>query len=103
MVIFSVLYPATPGAGFDQAYYDATHIPLVKDAFASTGLKDVQVFVGVSAPDGGPAPFVAMAHLAFEDAAAMQASLGGPRGAEVVADVANFTTIKPITQVSTRD
>ncbi|CAN5545663.1 EthD family reductase [soil metagenome] len=103
MVIFSVLYPATPGARFDQAYYDATHIPLAKAAFASTGLKDVQVFVGVSTPDGGPAPFVAMAHLAFEDVAAMQASLTGPRGAEVAGDVANFTTIAPITQVSMRD
>ena len=103
MVIFSVLYPATPGASFDQAYYDATHIPLVKEAFTSTGLTDVQVFVGVSARDGGPPPFVAMAHLAFTDAAAMQASLAGPRGEEVRGDVANFTAITPIVQVSTRD
>ncbi len=101
MVIFSVLYPATPGARFDQAYYEATHIPLAKDAFTATGLKDVQVFYGVSAPDGGPAPFVAMAHLTFESPEALAASLGGPRGAEVMADVANFSDIEPLAQVST--
>jgi uncharacterized protein (TIGR02118 family) len=103
MVIFSVLYPATPGGRFDQVYYDEVHIPLVKEAFASTGLKDVQVFKGLGAPDGGPAPFVAMAHLAFEDAAAMQASRADPRGAEVRDDLVNFTDITPITQVSARD
>ena len=103
MIIFSVLYPATPGGKFDQAYYDDVHIPLVKAAFASTGLKDVQVFKGLGAPDGGPAPFVAMAHLAFDDVAAMQASLGGPRGAEVSGDIVNFTDIEPVAQVSARD
>lgn len=103
MVIFSVLYPATPGGRFDQAYYDDVHIPLVKAVFAATGLKAVQVFKGLGAPDGGPAPFVAMAHLAFEDAAALQASLAGPRGAEVSGDLVNFTDITPIIQISAED
>jgi uncharacterized protein (TIGR02118 family) len=100
MVVFSVLYPAKAGAKFDAAYYDATHIPLVKDAFSATGLTDVKVFHGVSAPDGGPAPFVAMAHLTFESPEAMAASLSGPRGPEVMGDVANFTDIQPVAQVS---
>ena len=55
MVIFSVLYAATDGAHFDHDYYNATHIPLVHEAFGSTGLTGVQVFKGVSAGDGGPA------------------------------------------------
>jgi len=100
MVIFSVLYAATDGAHFDHDYYNATHIPLVHEAFGPTGLTGVQVFKGVSAGDGGPAPFIAMAHLAFRDAAALQASLGGPRAAEVMADVARFTNLQPIAQVS---
>jgi uncharacterized protein (TIGR02118 family) len=100
MVIFSVLYAATDGAHFDHDYYNATHIPLVHEAFASTGLTGVQVFKGLSAGDGGPAPFIAMAHLAFRDAAALQASMGGPRAAEVMADVAKFTNIQPVAQVS---
>ncbi|WP_165189104.1 EthD family reductase [Caulobacter soli] len=101
MVVVSVLYPATVGVSFDHAYYDATHIPLVKAAFTATGLTDVKVFHGLSAADGGPAPFVAMAHLTFESPEALGASMGGPRGDEIRADVVNFTTIQPVIQVST--
>jgi uncharacterized protein (TIGR02118 family) len=100
MVIFSVLYPATPGAKFDQAYYDAVHIPLVKQAFTATGLTDVQVLKGVPGPDGGAAPFVVMVHLTFEGPEALAASLGGPRAPEVLGDVSKFTDIQPVTQVS---
>jgi uncharacterized protein (TIGR02118 family) len=41
-----------------------------------------------------------MAHLIFETAEALQASLTGPRAAEVFADIPNFTDIQPVTQVS---
>lgn len=100
MVVFTVLYPAAAGATFDQTYYDAVHIPLVREAFSSTGLTDVLVLKGLPGPDGSPAPFVVMVNLTFRDAAALQASLGGPRAAEVLADVAKFTNIQPVTQVS---
>jgi uncharacterized protein (TIGR02118 family) len=100
MVIFSVLYPATPGAKFDQAYYDDVHIPLVKDAFTATGLTDVQVLKGQPGPDGGAAPFLVIVNLAFESPEALGASLGGPRAPEVLGDVAKFTDIQPITQIS---
>ena len=103
MIVVSVLYPSSDGARFDQAYYDATHIPLVRAAFGSTGLKDVLVFKGLPGADGAPPPYVAMAHLIFEDAAALGASMGGPRAAEVMADVAKFTNITPVSQVSTLD
>ncbi len=102
MVVFSVLYPAGAGAKFDKAYYDATHIPLVQSAFGPTGLTGVQVFHALAGGDGGAAPFVAMAHLEFESPEALQASLTGPRAGEVFADVAKFTDIAPVTQVSAR-
>ncbi|MDO8293393.1 MAG: EthD family reductase [Gallionella sp.] len=85
MIVFSVFYPTTAGARFDAAYYE------------SNGVK---VFHGLSAGDGGPAPFVAMAYLSFESADTLQGSLTGPRAAEVFGDIANFTTIQPLTQVS---
>lgn len=100
MVVFSVLYHAKSGERFDQGYYRASHIPLVQDAFAKSGLRSVEVQQGLSAGDGGAAPFVAMAHLTFESPEALQASLTGPRAAEVFADISNFTNITPITQVS---
>jgi uncharacterized protein (TIGR02118 family) len=60
----------------------------------------VQVQQGLSAGDGGAAPFVAMARLSFESPEALQASLTGPWAAEVFADIASFASIAPITQVS---
>lgn len=100
MVIFSVLCPRRDGARFDTSYYDSKHIPLVKEAFAATGLKTVQVMRGLSAGDGSPAPYVLMAHLAFESADALKASLTGPRAGEVFADIAKFADLQPVTQVS---
>ncbi len=100
MIVFKVFYPATGGARFDAAYYNATH---------TAGGAGLQVDwpcrrAGVSwslAGDGGPAPYVAMAHLSFETSEALQASFPtGPRAAEVFGDIANFTTIQPLTQVS---
>lgn len=107
MVIFSVFYPAAKPTAkkqprFDHDYFDQTHIPLVKEAFAATGLKGVLVLKGVSAGDGGPAPYLVQTHLSFDSAEALQASVNGPRGAEVLADIAAFTDAKPLTQVSSR-
>ncbi len=101
MMVLTVLYPATPGGRFDWDYYNDAHIPLVRSAFGTTGLQDVQVLQGVSTPDGGLAPYVAIANLIFADADAVQASLTGPRAAEVFGDLANFTDIRPVTQLST--
>ncbi len=100
MAVFTVLYPARDGAKFDHDYYNDHHITLVKEAFAETGLIDVQVLTGVSAGDGGPAPFVKIVTLFFRDAEAMQASLTSPQGAELTADLPNFTDIQPIVQIS---
>lgn len=99
MAVFTVLYPARDGARFDHDYYNATHIPLAKAAFAETGLTDVQVLTGVSGGDGGPAPFVVIVNLVFRDAESMQVSLSSARGAELRADVPNFTDIEPIAQI----
>lgn len=103
MIVLSVLYPATEGATFDWDYYRATHLPLVHKAWDPTGLQSLDVFEGVGTPQGGPAPYVCMAHLAFDDGAAMQACVGGPNAPEVFGDIVNFTTIVPLTQISRPD
>ncbi|USQ96269.1 EthD family reductase [Caulobacter sp. RL271] len=101
MAVFTVLYPASDGAKFDYAYYENTHIPLAKAAFTATGLTGVQILKGLAGGGGAPAPYLVIVNLIFRDAEALQASLGGPRGAEVTADVANFTNVQPIVQIST--
>ncbi|MGA0606207.1 EthD family reductase [Phenylobacterium sp. VNQ135] len=100
MIVVSVMYPTTEGGKFDMDYYNATHIPLVKEAFGPTGLMSVQVLQGLPGPDGSKPPYVAIANLVFESPEALQKSMGGPRAAEVVGDIANFTDIAPSRQLS---
>ena len=91
MIRFSVLYPATEGADFDHDYYANSHVPL---ALKTWGLSGAQIDKGVSGP------YVAAVHFEFESQEAMGAALGAEGTGEVMADVANYTTIQPVTQIS---
>ena len=102
MIVFSVLYPTAEGKKFDFDYYTATHIPLVQEVFGPAGLKSVDVHQGLSAGDGGAAPFAAIAHLNFDSPEAMQTAFTAARAGEVMADIANFTDITPVSLVSAK-
>lgn len=91
MIRFSVLYPATEGATFDHDYYANSHVPL---ALKTWGLSNAQIDKGVSGP------YVAAVHFEFESQEAMGAALGAEGTGAVMADVANYTTIQPVTQIS---
>jgi uncharacterized protein (TIGR02118 family) len=99
MIVVSVVYPATPERRFDFGYYTATHIPLVRRRWGGMGLASVRLLRGVPAADGAAAPFVLVALLEFESVAAFQAAAAA-HGKEILADVANFTDIKPLLQVN---
>ncbi len=99
MAFISIVYPAREGARFDHDYYAHMHIRRVHEALAETGLLDARVYRGVSTLDGGPPPFVAMAHLTFRDEAAMQACLDSPAAPALHADVGNFTDIPPVIEI----
>lgn len=91
MIRFSVFYPTTEGATFDQDYYVNTHVPL---AVAAWGLSGAEIDKGVNGP------YVAAVHFTFESLEAMGAAMGVPATADVMADMANYTTITPVTQTS---
>jgi uncharacterized protein (TIGR02118 family) len=91
VIRFSVLYPATEGATFDHDYYTNKHVPL---ALESWGLDRAEIDKGL---DG---PYVAAVHFTFDSAEALQAALGSPGTGDVMADVANYTTISPVIQTS---
>ena len=87
----NVIYPNHEGAKFDTSYYRSTHIPLVMKVMRAAG---VVLIEGV--PMGNaPAPYAMIAHIQFPSSEALQAGLANPAMAEVRADVANFTDIKP--------
>ena len=91
MIRFSVFYPATEGATFDHEYYEQKHVPL---AVATWGLEGAQIDKGLSGP------YVAAVHFTFESTDAMAAAMGSEGTGAVMADVANYTTITPVTQTS---
>ena len=86
-----VLYPSHEGARFDIGYYRATHIPLAMKVMGATG---VTLIEGV--PMGSAAaPYAMIAHFRFASPEALQTALANPAMAEVRADVARFTDIRP--------
>jgi uncharacterized protein (TIGR02118 family) len=91
MIRLSVLYPTTEGATFDHDYYRDSHVPL---CVRTWGLDGAEVHKGI---DG---PYVAGVHFTFESIEAMQAAMGAPGTGDVLADVANYTTISPVMQTS---
>ena len=91
MASLIVSYPRHEGAGFDEAYYRETHIPLVVRHWGVHGMTDAEIFW----PADSEQPNVALVVLRFRDSAAIDAALGSPGTAEVLGDVPNFTTIEP--------
>jgi uncharacterized protein (TIGR02118 family) len=91
MIRLSVLYPTTDGATFDHDYYRDSHVPL---AMKTWGLDTADIDKGVSGP------YVAAVHFTFDSMEAFQAALGAEGTGAVQADVANYTTIQPVMQIS---
>ena len=91
MIRLSVLYPTTEGASFDHDYYRDNHVPL---ACKTWGLAGADIDKGV---DG---PYVAAVHFTFDSLEALQGAMGNPGTGDVIADVANYTTITPVMQTS---
>ncbi|HEY1832367.1 MAG TPA: EthD family reductase [Acidimicrobiales bacterium] len=91
MIRLSVLYPTAEGYVFDHDYYRDRHVPL---ALKTWGLERAEIDKGV---DG---PYVAAVHFRFDSLEAMTAALSLEGTAEVTADVANYTNITPVMQIS---
>lgn len=87
----NVIYPSHDGARFDTNYYRTKHIPL-----AMKIMKADRVLLIEGVPNGAaPAPYAMICHFEFASSEALQAALANAAMAEVRADVANFTDIKP--------
>jgi uncharacterized protein (TIGR02118 family) len=90
--IVYVGYPNT--AAFDVDYYGTTHFAMVEKAWKDKGLVawSVTSFAG-----NAEAPFIAMSTLVWKDADSARTAMTPEHGfTEIVADVPNFTSIKPV-------
>jgi uncharacterized protein (TIGR02118 family) len=91
MIRLSVFYPSTEGATFDHDYYRDTHVPLCVKTW---GLNGAEIDRGVDGPN------VAAVHFRFASLDALQAAMGAEGTADILADVANYTSIAPVLQTS---
>lgn len=102
MTVITVFYPR-PADGevrFDFDYYENSHMASVRERLADAGLVRAEALRGLAGPDGGPAPFVAIALLEFASPEAFQASMSSSAGGDIMADVPNFTNLTPTIQIS---
>ena len=99
MIKVSVMYPNTPGARFDHDYYRDKHMPLVAERMGSACLKyTVDKGLGGGEP-GSPATYVGMCHIYCDSVESFQAGFG-PHAKEILADIANYTDLAPVMQIS---
>jgi uncharacterized protein (TIGR02118 family) len=91
MIRLSVLYPSAEGASFDHDYYRDTHVPAAVEAWRPVA---TEIDRGV----GGP--YVAAVHFMFASQADLDAALAAEGTAAIQADVANYTSITPVLQIS---
>lgn len=99
MIKVSVMYPHTPGARFDHAYYADKHMPLLKARMGGACLY-YTVDKGLSGGTPGSAPtYVGMCHIFADSVESFQAGFG-PHADEILGDIPNYTDLAPVMQFS---
>jgi uncharacterized protein (TIGR02118 family) len=91
VIRFSVLYPSGEGTRFDHDYYRDSHVPLAKKTW---GVDVAEIDRGINGP------YVAAVHFQFASQDALSQALGSEGTATVQGDVANYTNIEPVIQIS---
>jgi uncharacterized protein (TIGR02118 family) len=99
MIKVSVLYPDGEGKTFDHDYYRESHMPMVARVVGEA-LKGYHIERGVAGgTSDSPPPFLALGHLLFDSVEAYDAAFG-PHAKEIMADIPNYTDIRPTLQIS---
>lgn len=99
MIKVTVMYPNTTDVKFDADYYKNKHLPMVAN-LTGKALKKMELDLGIgSRIPGEPAPYIAIAHLYFDDIASFQNSFG-MHAKTFAEDVKNYTNIKAELQIS---
>lgn len=99
MIKVSVMYPNTPGARFNHAYYRDKHMPLVQSRMGSA-CKYYTIDKGLAGGTAdAPATYVGMCHIFCDSVESFQTAFG-PHAQEIMGDIPNYTDIAPVIQIS---
>jgi uncharacterized protein (TIGR02118 family) len=99
MIKVSVMYPNIAGARFDHEYYRDKHMPLLK-ARMGEACKHYTIDKGLAGGDSGAAAaYIGMCHVFCESISAFESAFG-PHAKEMMEDIANYTDLKPVIQIS---
>lgn len=99
MIKVSVMYPNIAGARFDHEYYRDKHMPLLKSRMGEA-CKHYTIDKGLTGGDSGAAAaYIGMCHVFCESISAFE-SVFGPHAKEMMEDIANYTDLKPVIQIS---
>ena len=100
MIRLTVLFPKTSDSHFDMEYFLNKHIPMTKERLQSSGIPiKAEVDEGLGSVTGGPAPYAAIGYFMYEKMEDFQNGLAA-HGAEIMADIPNFTNVEPQIQIS---
>lgn len=102
MSTLSIVYPRTQGSKFDYAYYRTRHMQLVAERWGPMGLAGGEALLGSASADGSDAPYYAIGIVHFETEDQLRAALASDAGADLIADIAIFTDVKPDIQINDR-
>jgi uncharacterized protein (TIGR02118 family) len=99
MIRVTVLFPRTSDSHFDMDYYLSRHVPMTTERLQSLGFRvKAEVDQGVGTLTGEPAPYAVIGYLLFDKMEDLQQGLA-THGAEIMADIPNFTNVQPQIQV----
>lgn len=99
MIRIAVMYPNQGERRFDLDYYREQHLPLVKEKYSPYGLKNIMLDTALSTSGPQAAPYLAIGYLLFDSVEQFMRAYKA-EGAEVMEDLANFTEIEPVVQIS---
>lgn len=99
MIKITVLYPNGPAARFDMEYYINKHMPMVRQKCAPECRRIAAEGGLAGGTPGSRPPYIAVGHLTFDSVAAFQKAFI-PHAPEILADIPNYTNIKPVIQIS---
>jgi uncharacterized protein (TIGR02118 family) len=97
MIKVGVFYPLTKK--FDWDYYLNKHTPMIQKLLAPA-MKKVEIEQGLAGGGpGAPATYTAICQLHFDSVAAFQQAFA-PHAADIMGDIANYTDVQPVVQIS---